>query len=474
MKGESLWRPAGWTLRTRLAVSFVTVIVLSVGLVTIGVQFIGVTQFEEVTILVSRRQAFRLVPFFADYYRRRDSWQGLESWTEGFKTPLPAELTKDILAYYPARAEILTAANQDRLILTDNAGYILIDNQGGVAAGQPLPPEFRRLAVPIVSEGRQVGQLLTMFGLEERISTLVLTALRRSLVVAGAVAGAAAVGVSIFLAHRLARPLNRLNRAVQYLASGETSEAIPVESGDEIGQLTGSFNAMAAALAQQKHLRRQMVADIAHELRTPLSVMQLDLEALQDGLHSPAEAAQSLRAELDALTRLVEDLRTLSLAEAGAIQFELEEIDLNLFLQRVADTWQTQAQSQQIKLKADIAPNLPSIQADSGRLAQALNNLLSNALRYTPAGGLITLGGQAGPGQVLIWVADTGPGIAAQELSSIFERFYRVDRARGRDTGGSGLGLAIAKQWVLLHGGHLWAESEVGQGTQFFISLPVA
>ena len=474
MKDETVWRPKSWSLRTRLAVSFATVIVLSVGLVTIGVQLIGINQLEEIAILAGRRQAFRLAPLFGDYYRQHDSWQGIENWVEGFKAPLPAELTGDLLMYYPARAEILQAAEQDRLVLTGKTGHVLIDSRGELAAGQPLPPEFARLTVPVVSEGQQVGYLLTVFGLEAHISTLVLTALRRSLLVTGTVAGVAAVGVSIFLAHRLTRPLNRLNRAAQDLASGDTSESILVESGDEIGQLTESFNSMAAALARQKQLRQQMVADIAHELRTPLSVMQLDIEGLQDGLQSPPEAAQSLRDELEALTRLVDDLRTLSLADAGAIQFELEEIDLNLLLQRMADTWQTQAQNRQVKLRSDIAPNLPIIQADSGRLAQALNNLLSNALRYTPAGGSVTLGGQAGSGQVLIWVADTGPGIAAGELPAIFERFYRVDRARSRDTGGSGLGLAIAKQWVLLHGGHIWAESESGQGTRFFISLPAA
>lgn len=470
MKPEAAW----WSLQKRLAISFVTVIILSVGLVTAGVQLIAITQLQDVAVLASRRQAFRLAPLYADYYLRHNSWQGVEVWAEGFKTPLPVELSADLLTFYPARTELLAAAGQDRLILADHTGHILIDSRGEFSAGQPLSPEFNQLMVPVVSNGRQVGSLITISGLEQYVSPLVVTALRRSLLVAGIIAGAAAVGVSIFLAHRLTRPLNRLNKAAQHLAAGEAGPPIPVESGDEIGQLTQSFNLMAAALARQKELRQQMVADIAHELRTPLSVMQLDIEGLQDGLQSPAEAAQSLRDELDALTRLVEDLRTLSLADAGAIQFELDEVDLNLFLQRVAESWQAQAHSRQVELLTEIAPHLPAIQADSRRLAQVLNNLLSNALRYTPESGLVTVGGQAGAGQVLIWVADSGPGLAAAELDAIFERFYRVDRARSRDTGGSGLGLAIAKQWVLLHGGHIWAESEPGQGTRFFISLPVA
>lgn len=278
--------------------------------------------------------------------------------------------------------------------------------------------------------------------------------------------------VSLGLAQRLVNPLQRLSLAARQLASGENSNPLPIESKDELGDLTQAFNEMTAALNRQKYLRRQMVADIAHELRTPLSIMQLELESLVDGLQTPAEAAASLQDEVNALNRLVEDLRLLSLADAGGLQFTLEVLDVSAFLQQMMDSWVAKAQAQQVQLLLEVTGPLPPVYADEGRLIQVFNNLLGNALRYSPVGQTLTLGGRANNGELWLWVADNGPGVSPEDLPYVFERFYRADPSRSRDTGGSGLGLAIAKQWIALHGGRMWVESEVGKGATFYIALP--
>jgi signal transduction histidine kinase len=217
-----------------------------------------------------------------------------------------------------------------------------------------------------------------------------------------------------------------------------------------------------------------MVADIAHELRTPLSIMQLEIEGMADGLQSPAVAAQHLREQIGALTGLVEDLRLLSLADAGGLALQSETIDLAALLATVLASWRSHAQSRGLTLQ--LHPSIPDVQipGDQSRLAQVFNNLISNAIQYTPTGGAITLNATIRATEVCCTVTDTGPGISADALPYLFERFYRADPSRNRATGGSGLGLSIAKRLVELHSGRIWVESVVGQGTTFFVALPLA
>ena len=470
MKGNN--RPFFRGLRGRLAGSFVLVIAVSLGVAALMVQLLALPRLDETVLLANRRRAYRLAPFLAQTYRQTGSWQGAEALVNTFADPLPSELAAGALSYFPQRAVLLDALGRDRLVLADGAGRVVADSTGQLAAGDPLPPELAAQSAVILVDGAVVGQAAVEAGLEQIAAAVVLTVLRRSLLGAGLLAAAAGLLVALGLAQRLAQPVHRLSRAAEALARGESNQPLLVETADEIGQLTESFNAMAEALSAQKRLRRQMVADIAHELRTPLSVMQLDLESMADGLQAPDEAARSLQAELDALNRLIEDLRLLSLADTGGLQFDLERLELASFLRRVAASWHNKMQTRQAHLLAEIPDWLPTIYADEGRLAQVFNNLLSNALRYTPAEQTVTLGARAGQGEVLVWVADNGPGMAAADLPHVFDRFYRADTSRSRDTGGSGLGLAIAKQWVTLHGGHIWAESEPGAGAQFYVSLP--
>jgi signal transduction histidine kinase len=258
-----------------------------------------------------------------------------------------------------------------------------------------------------------------------------------------------------------------LTEAARAIATGDLSRRVPVHSTDELGELAAAFNAMAADLAAAEAQRRQMVADIAHELRTPLSVLQANLEAMQDGI-LPVDDRQlaSLYEETVLLGRLVADLRLLSLAEAGQLKLNLVATDLGELVRRTAERLRPVVEARGIELTVEVAADPPGIQADPDRLTQVLNNLIENALRYTSAGGrvVLTAGWSDKPGPTrrpMLSVTDTGQGVAVADLPHIFDRFYRGDKSRTRTSGGSGLGLAIVKQLVEAHGGRVWAESPV-------------
>jgi two-component system sensor histidine kinase BaeS len=231
---------------------------------------------------------------------------------------------------------------------------------------------------------------------------------------------------------------------------------------------------MSADLAQSNQLRRQMTADIAHELRTPLSVILGYTEALSDGkLVGTPQAFEVLHEEAHHLSLLIEDLRILSLADSGELPLTRRPIYPEVLLERTASAYAAQAKQQEVALVVDAEQPLPEVDVDPDRMAQVFGNLISNALRYTPAEGRIVLQAQARGDRVLLDVKDTGEGIASEDLPHVFERFYRGDKARSQN-GESGLGLAIVKSIVEAHGGRIEVHSQVGAGTTFRIELPVA
>jgi signal transduction histidine kinase len=232
---------------------------------------------------------------------------------------------------------------------------------------------------------------------------------------------------------------------------------------------------MAESLAEADVQRRNMMADIAHELRTPLTVVQGNLEALIDGVYDlTPENVAGIHKQTVVLTRLVADLRDLALAEAGQLKLERKALPLRDVIAQVSEGLGIQAHEKEVTLKVEVAANLPQVQADEQRITQVLFNLISNALRHTPAGGTITINAEMREDQMLVSVRDTGTGIPPEDLPHVFERFYRADRSRARSTGGSGLGLTIAKQIVEAHGGQIWAQSWLGAGSTFAFGLPLS
>ena len=293
------------------------------------------------------------------------------------------------------------------------------------------------------------------------------------------IAGAAGVVLSLVLgwifSRQIVQPLDNIASAAHKVATGDLEQKVDMRGYGEIQDLGESFNNMATTLRQDRDLRRNMIADIAHELRTPISVLQGNIEGMIDGvLPDNRQTLYTLHGETLELARLVEDLRTLSLAEAGQLKFDLQPVDLGKFSTRVADSFKTIAVTRGIEIKSSIDSKIDTVSADADRTAQVLRNLIDNALKYSPDGSSIEVKVLPEKDNVTVSVADHGQGIPVENLPLVFERFYRVDRSRSRSTGGSGLGLAIARQLIEAQGGSIRAESQVGEGSTFSFSLPAS
>ena len=281
------------------------------------------------------------------------------------------------------------------------------------------------------------------------------------------------MGLAVRAWRSIAQPLGAVMEAADALAEGDLSARVPEGRPGEFGGLARSFNRMASELQRAENVRRNLTADVAHELRTPLHIIQGNLEGVLDGVYEPTpEHIADTLEETQLLARLVDDLQLLSLAEAGELPLRRETVAAPDLLADVATSFGGQADAAGVSLQValpDDARDL-ALTADPDRLDQVLSNLVANALRHTPPGGAITLSASAGDGAVQISVADTGSGIPTDDLPYIFDRFWRGDKARAGP--GTGLGLAIARQLVLAHGGHIEVASAVGSGTTFTVTLP--
>jgi signal transduction histidine kinase len=302
-----------------------------------------------------------------------------------------------------------------------------------------------------------------------------LSDVNRALLVALGVAAVGALGLALLLARSIVRPVERLTAAARGIADGDLDQRVSAGSADEIGQLADAFNVMAESRQRLDGLRRNLVNDVAHELRSPLANLQGYLEVLRDGLTAPTpEILAVLHEESLQLNGLVADLQELALAEAGQLPLTREPVELRDPILKAIDAMRPQAESQRVTLDARLPIALPEVLVDSSRFAQILRNLLRNAVTHTPAGGRIDVSAAAGERQVTVEECDTGHGIEPQHLPHIFDRFYRADPARSRNTGGSGLGLAVVKNLVEAHGGTISVSSAVERGTTFTFTLPIA
>lgn len=314
-----------------------------------------------------------------------------------------------------------------------------------------------------------------MAGMMADLLTSFQTAINEVLLVATSLAMLTAILVSSFVTRRIIRPIQAMQKASGRIASGHYDERVPVNGDDELSELARSFNQMAHTLAQTEERRRQLIGDVAHELRTPLSSLKSVTEGLLDGV-LPAEPHTFLdmQRELGRLQRLVQDLEELSKAESGQVPLELDVINPVEFVQRAIERLNTQFEDKNIQLIRELPSDLPSITVDPARMTQVMLNLLGNALQYTPEGGRVTIRAWSEEKHVHITVHDTGIGIAPAHLSHLFERFYRVDKSRSRIGGGSGIGLTISKHLVEAQKGSLAAASPgPGLGSTFTLTLPI-
>jgi signal transduction histidine kinase len=353
--------------------------------------------------------------------------------------------------------------------VTDNAGRVIGSSPGFSLGTLPAEP------AAVTVRGQRVGsiavRLMAGRGLPAADSVL-RSALLRAIAGAAGLAALLALLAGLLAARRITRPVNRLIDVTQAMGHGDRSARVgEIHAPDELRDLAATFDRMADNLARQDQLRRDVVADVAHELRTPVAVLQAGHEALLDGVVDPSPAQlSSLRDEVLRLARLVNDLHTLAAAEAASLQLSLQPCDLAEIGGAAAASLAGRFEAAGITLERRLAP--VSVLADAQRMHQIVTNLLSNALKFTPAGGLVRL--EAGPadGQAQLRVTDTGTGIADDELPRIFDRFWRGRRAVG--VAGSGIGLAVVAELVRAHGGAATATSTLGQGTEIVVTLPRA
>ncbi|OBZ33568.1 cell wall metabolism sensor histidine kinase WalK [Megasphaera sp. DISK 18] len=284
--------------------------------------------------------------------------------------------------------------------------------------------------------------------------------------------------VSYFVVREIMRPLSTLTGAVQKIRTGSYGQTVSVERHDEVGVLTESFNEMSEELARNDKMRRQLFANIAHELRTPLAILQGNLEGMIDDIiPTDKKILLSMADETVRMGRLIQDLRDLSLAEIDELTLHKEPADINTMLERAVSMLQPLCEEKSLTVRQNLSRDLPSLVIDVDRINQVIYNLLNNAIRYIDKGCTITVSTMKvaveGKPYVQVQVADTGKGIAPEDLNHIFQYFYRSEQSRNRKSGGSGIGLALAQQFIRSHGGNIWADSTVGKGTTFTFILPL-
>jgi two-component system sensor histidine kinase BaeS len=448
------------SLALKLTLAFLIVGVVGVALVAL---FVGQRTQQEFDQFVLSRFQLDLVNELADYYQTTGSWEGInailvssQSGRMGHRGVFPAPVA-----------------------LLDDDGTVVYGGRR-YQRGQRLTESSQQPGVPIEVGGTTVGWLLfDSFGapsppMPESPESDFLGRVKQAILFGAIGATAVALLIGVLLARTISRPVRELTAATQMVTQGDLGHQVPVRTSDELGELANSFNRMSAQLSHSNLLRRQMTADIAHELRTPLSVILGYTEALTDGkLQAAPETFGVLHEEAQHLNRLVDDLRTLSLADAGELPLTRRPVEPQPLLERTAAAYAERARQKGVAVEVDAEPGLPEVAVDPDRMIQVFSNLVSNALRYTKQGGRITMKARSASDALILEVQDDGAGIPAEDLPHVFERFYRGDKSR-HEHGPSGLGLAIAKSMVEAHGGTISVQSMPGAGTIFAVQLPLA
>jgi two-component system OmpR family sensor kinase len=471
-------------LWVRLTLAFVLVTLIGVSTVALLTNQSASNQFRYYLARSEMMGWGDLANDLAAYYEQQGSWEGVEVVLGGMGGPMMQR----------GRGQGRMGQGGPPTLLADGQGLVIYDSHGQREEGETLSSSEWQQGVSIQVGGQTVGYLLATppgLGQLQPQEQSFLDQVNRALLLAGALAGALGILLGLGLSRGLTAPLARLTAAARRIAGGDLSQRVPETGSAEVAALGQAFNQMAADLEKAEELRRNMVADLAHELRTPLSVIQGNLRAILDGVY-PLEQSEiaTLYDETRLLSHLVDDLRQLALAEAGQLRLERRPVAPADLVNRATNAARVQAAAQGIALQVDLAEDLPLVDVDPQRIGQVLGNLLNNALTHTPSGGEVIVTARRCPepcpepsrrvvegargSEVEVRVRDTGEGIPSEDLPYVFERFYRAGKLRSRATGGAGLGLAIAKQLVEAHGGRIEVESEVGRGTQFTFTLPVA
>lgn len=425
-------------------------------------------------------------PLLIEYYAANGSWSGVEAVIDS--TPRQGGMGM-------GHGMQLGRPN---LVLADATGQVIYSRSDETGLTQLNAKEIAE-AIPLEWQGQLIGYLQASPPGQTELTgpaQAFLNQINRSLLQAGLIAGILGVLIGVVIAWRLSAPLGRLATAARHISQGELDQRVPIKGTDELTDLAQAFNEMAAYLQEAETLRRNLVADVAHELRTPLSVIQGNLRAILDDIYPlDKEEIASIYDETLILNRLISDLRELAQAEAGQLSLNIQPTALSPIIEATTDLFTELSREKGIELNVTLPQNLPDVLIDPDRTRQILQNLLFNALRHTPAGGRIDVRVKPSPLSphlnkqgdtplidanedtfILVTVTDSGPGIPEYDLAHVFDRFWRADKSRSREQGGLGLGLAIARQLVEAQEGQIGVESEgiPGRGSCFWFTLPVA
>jgi len=450
-----------YSLMWKLITSIIFVAVITTGLMAV---LIRATSQESLSRLIIDQQRSNLSDSLEEFYSQNGSWEGVDmAWgdLQMRRNTMPPPLNEG------RRKSLFGMANAD--------GMVIVSIDPAFPAGSLLPEKNLAEGEPVLLDGQGVGVILTAnlppgFNPEEymfleRSNRALLFALGGALIVA--------LALGFLLSRTLIRPLKALTEAANLIAEGNLEQQVTVKSNDEIGQLAAAFNTMSREVARVNAQRRQMTADIAHDLRTPLTTIAGYIESMQEGVLIPTpERLAMIYSEIEVLQNLVDDLRMLSRADAGELSLNRQDLSPGYLLERAATSFQQKADKQQISIMKELEPDLPAIFVDEDRMMQVLGNLLSNSLRYTSPGGEIRLKAARAGECVELVVEDNGSGIAPEELPFLFDRLHRIDKARSDKNGETGLGLAIVKALVNAMGGSVSAASTPGEGSAFTISFP--
>jgi len=442
------------SLNFRLLVAFALVIIVTIGSVFFFTYQSTRSEISRFGERMELMQARRVEVELSSYYHRQGSWEGIQ--------PFVAQWGN---------------LYGRRIILTDNNGVVVADSEGELL-GKPYEVDTPGIPMSPPWETNAIGILYLGPGLPPEVDVaslhIVYGAIGRFFIWGGLLAVAIALLLTFVLSRRILAPVKALTQAARRLGKGDFSQRVRVRDKGEVGELAQSFNSMASDLERAEQLRRNMVADAAHELRTPLSNIRGYLEAIRDGIKKPdSDTIRSLDEEASSLSRLVDDLQELSLADAGELNLICRKEDISKLIDEVVAALQSQAAAKGLMLAVNLPEKLPLVNIDSHRIKQVLRNLLENAVAHTSQGGSVTVEAWQQGSQIKVSVVDTGEGIPAKDLPNIFERFYRVDKSRTRATGGSGLGLTIAKRLVEAHGGRIEVQSKLRKGSRFTFTIPL-
>ena len=458
------------SLRTKLTGAFIAIALFSLALVGIFANLFLGRQFEQYAVNRLNADLAATVEQVSSLYAHAGRWDGISLDETGMNLLTEGLILRveDSSGTVVWDAQVHNNGMCMRILsnMAQNMQTYDANFQGG----------YEEQSFPAVVDGQTVGHIhIGYYGPYYFSDTELqfLTALNRLLLIAGAISLAACVLIGAWLARRFSKPISNVIRAAGHIAGGEYHTRLtPPNDTAELAELTRSLNSLADSLEEQESLRKRLTADVAHELRTPLTTLQSTVEAMLDGIWEPdATHLASCREEILRLNKLVDELGALSRYDSESLSLTPEAFDLGELARATARNFESAAQSAGVSLFVSGAS--ARVFADRDKIGQILINLLHNALKFTPAGGCISLETAADETTASLTVRDTGEGISPEDLPHIFERFYRADPSRSRQTGGSGIGLAIALAIARAHGGTITATSQPGEGSAFTLTLPV-